>query len=365
MRIATLEDLSQKRNANVTHLGTIHPEETYVAKRPISLTGQLASADEKHLIPLVSEEFEVRAPALDIFSVTDALVLPNAAICTGDHIIADSLRPYLHREDVLAQFGKRILPIADSQDEYDIRVSNLRRIAKPSLLVRDHGEAGYFHFLHSVLPRVLLWQQCPVPDLHIARTTSFQTQFLDYLRVSKERLQVAAGQAYLYDQAYMISGLVRPDWTTGGFFERPLEVTRRLRSLIPADAAYSGERIYISRRDSPIRPVKNESAFEGILAQQYGFKSVVLSEMTPDQQIRTFASAAIVVGSHGAGLSNASFMKEGAILFEIFPRSRIWPTFRAIATRANLRYATHVSPAADQFDIEDLAPAIGRVLNAA
>jgi capsular polysaccharide biosynthesis protein len=138
-----------------------------------------------------------------------------------------------------------------------------------------------------------------------------------------------------------------------------------LRSLIPADAAYSGERIYISRRDSPIRPVKNESAFEGILAQQYGFKSVVLSEMTPDQQIRTFASAAIVVGSHGAGLSNASFMKEGAILFEIFPRSRIWPTFRAIATRANLRYATHVSPAADQFDIEELAPAIGRVLNAA
>ena len=365
MRIATLEELCSRRHPNVTHLGTIQPEEKYVARRPISLTGQLASADEKHLIPLVSEEFEVRSPSLEIYGVTDALVLPNSAICAGDHIIADSLRPYLHREDVLAQFGKRIIPLPDTKDDYDVRLSNLRRVSKPSLLVRDHGEAGYFHFLHSVLPRVLLWQQCPVPDLHIARTTSFQTQFLDYVHVAKERLQVATGQAYLYDQAYMISGLVRPDWTTGGFFERPLEVTRRLRRLIPADAKYTGEKIYISRRDSPIRPVKNESMFENTLSQQFGFKSVVLSEMTPDQQIRTFASAAIVVGSHGAGLSNASFMKEGAILFEIFPRSRIWPTFRAIATRAGLRYATHVSPTADQFDMDELVPAIGQVLKAA
>ena len=365
MRLATLEELSGKRNANVTHLGTIHPEETYLAKRPISITGQLAKADEKHLIPLVSDEFEVRAPALELYAVADALVLPNAAICTGGHIIVDSLRPYLHREDILMQFGKRITPVADMHDEFDIRVSDMRRMNQPTLLVRDHGEAGYFHFLHSVLPRVLFWQQCPVPDLHIARTTTFQSQFLDYIKVAKERLQVAAGQAYLYDQAYMISGLVRPDWTTGGFFERPLEVTRRLRRMIPLDAKYSGEKIYISRRDSPIRPVKNESAFEAALKDKFGFKSVVLSEMTPDQQIRTFASAAIVVGSHGAGLSNATFMKEGSILFEIFPQSRIWPTFRAIAVRAGLRYATHVSPSADQFDIDEIMPAMEKVVAAA
>ena len=142
-------------------------------------------------------------------------------------------------------------------------------------------------------------------------------------------------------------------------------MTRRLRSLIPADASYTGERIYISRRDSPIRPVQNESHLENTLSQQFGFKSVVLSEMTPDQQIRTFASAAIVVGSHGAGLSNACFMKEDSILFEIFPRSRIWPTFRAISTRAGLRYATHVSRSADQFDMEELVPAIEAVLKAA
>lgn len=365
MRIATLEELCSKPNSGVRHLATIQPEEKYRARRPLSVTGHLAEADEKHLIPLVSDEFDVRSPPVELYAVSDALVLPNSAICTGEHIIADSLRPYLHRGDVLTQFGKRISAVPEMEHEFDLRVSNLTRIDSPTLLVRDHGEAGYFHFLHSVLPRVLLWQQCPIADLHIARTTTFQTQFLDYLKVPAKRLHIASGQTYLYRQAYMISGIVRPDWKTGGFFERPLEVTRRLRHLIPRDAVYSGERIYISRRDTPIRPVKNESVFESTLQDKFGFKSVVLSEMAPEQQIRTFASAQIVVGSHGAGLSNATFMKEGAILFEVFPKSRIWPTFRAISTRASLRYATHVSPTADQFDLDDLLPAIGQVLDAA
>lgn len=365
MRITTLEDLGSKPESNVVRLGTLRAEEAYVARRPISVTGHLAKADEKHLIPLISDEFEVRSPPLELYAVSDALVSPNAAISTGDHIIADSLRPYLHLDDILAQFGKRIALAPDDEGGLNLAISNLRRIRKPVVLLRDHGEAGYFHFLHSVLPRLLLWRQFPLADLHIAVTAPFQVQFLEYLKVPKERLHIASGQSYLFDQAYMISGLVRPDWPTGGFFERPLEVTRLLRSLIPADANHSKQRIYISRRDSKIRSVLNEPDLERTLREKFGFQPVVLSEMSPEQQIRAFAGAAIVVGAHGAGLSNATFMKPDAILFEIFPKIRIWPTFRAIASRAGLRYAAHVTPAADRYDLEDLVPAIGKVLDLA
>jgi hypothetical protein len=361
MRIATLEELCSKSDANVVHLGQLQQEDSYIATQPISLTGYLNEADEKHLVPLISEEFVARSPALDLYSVSDAIVSPNAAVSSGDYIIADSLRPYLHLNDVLAQFGRRISPAPDGK-ELDIKLSGVRRIRKPVLLLRDHGEAGYFHFLHSVLPRLLLWKQFPSADLHIAVSNSFQTQFLDYLGIPKERFHFAVGQTYLCDHLYMISGLVRPDWTSGGFFERPLEVTRQLRHLIPHDASYFGKRIYISRRDSNIRAIQNEDVFERILTQRFGFEACVLSEMNPEQQIRTFASAAIVVGSHGAGLSNASFMEPGSILFEIFPRSRIWPTFRAIASRAGLRYAAHVSATSDHFDIDELVSAIQNVL---
>jgi hypothetical protein len=371
MRIATLEELCAKPEANVARLKTLQAEESYVARRPISVTGHLAEADEKHLIPLVSSEFKVRSPSLDLYAVADALVSPNAAISTGDRIIADSLRPYLHLNDVLAQFGEHIKLAPGSDGRLDMTMSSVQRISKPMLLLRDHGEAGYFHFLHSVLPRLLLWKQRPLLDpdldldLHIAVTTPFQAQFLDYLKVPKERLHIAGGQSYRFDQAYMITGVVRPDWPTGGFFERPLEVTRLLRRLIPADATYSKARLYISRRDSTIRSVDNEPELERILREKFGFQPVVLSEMSPEQQIRAFAGAAIVVGAHGAGLSNAVFMKPDAILFEIFPKSRIWPTFRAIAARAGLRYAAHVTPAAERYDLEDLVPAIGRALDLA
>jgi hypothetical protein len=367
MRIATLEDLCSKPEANVVRLKILQAEEAYVARRPVSVTGHLAEADEKHLIPLISNEFKARAPSLDLYAVSGALVSPNAAISTGDHIIADSLRPYLHLNDVLAQFGQHISLAPEGDGRLDLAVSSLQRIGTPMLLLRDHGEAGYFHFLHSVLPRLLLWNQAPLVglDLHIAVTTNFQAQFLEYLKVPKERLHIAAGQSYLFDQAYMISGLVRPDWPTGGFFERPLEVTRLLRTLIPADAAYAKARIYISRRDSQIRSVHNEPELERVLREKFGFQPVVLSEISPEQQIRAFAGAAIVVGAHGAGLSNATFMKPDAILFEIFPKIRIWPTFRAIAARAGLRYAAHVTPAADRYDLDDLVPAIGKVLDLA
>jgi capsular polysaccharide biosynthesis protein len=361
MRFATLEQLGSESNGKVRHLATLHPEEFYQADAPISLTGHLARADETHLIPFVADKLDVKSPAIDLYSVTDAVVSPNAAISVGDCIITDSLRPYLHLKDILEQFGRRISAAREDSD-LDIRVSNLQRIAAPVLLVRDHGEAGYFHFIHSMLPRLILWQQFPVVDLHLATTTTFQRQFLDYLKIPNERLYIADGRSYFCERAYMITGLVRPDWHTGGFFERPLEVTRLLRRLIPANAEYSGARIYISRSDSKIRAIQNEPDLEDILCKHLGFKSVVLSQFSVEDQIRAFASAAIVVGAHGAGLSNASFMKPGSILFEIFPKSRIWPTFRAIASRAGLRYAAHVMPTTDRYDIEDLTAAIARLV---
>lgn len=361
MQIATLEELRSKADGNTVHLATLSPPESYLARRPVQITGALADADEKHLIPLLSEEFEAKAPALDLYSVGDALVLPNAATITSRYVVADSLRPYLHQNDIVEQFSKRLLP-TDKDGEFDARISNLVRIRTPVLLLRDHGEAGYFHFLHSVLPRLLFWQELPLADIHIAVTTPFQQQFLEYLKIPRERMHVAAGQTYLCDQAYMITGLVRPDWSTGGFFERPLEVTRRLRRLIPGDAAHKGERIYISRRDSNIRAIANEPELEAKLAAKLGFKPVVLSELSVEQQIRTFASAAIMVGAHGAGLSNVTFMREGSAVCEIFPKSRIWPTFRAISTRAGLRYAAHVCPAADRYDIDDIIAAVERML---
>lgn len=363
MRIATLEDLCSKAGANVTHLSQIRPEQSYIARRPISITGHIEQADEKHLVPLLSDELEVKSPAIDLYSVADAIVSPNAAVSCGDFVLADSLRPYLHLQDVLAQFGRRIVSSSESGD-LDVKISGSQRLRTPVLLLRDHGEAGYFHFLHSVLPRVLFWKHFPVPDLHIAVSNKFQAQFLEYVGVPRDRLQIATGRTYLCDQLYIISGLVRPDWKTGGFFERPLEVTRQLRQLIPADIERSGKRVYISRKDSSIRAVQNEDELEDLLTARYGFEAYILSEMTPEQQIRAFASAAIVVGSHGAGLSNAVFMREGSILLEIFPKSRIWPTFRAIASRAGLRYAAHVSATSEHFDLGELVPAIESALEA-
>ncbi|NBB76845.1 MAG: DUF563 domain-containing protein, partial [Bacteroidetes bacterium] len=65
----------------------------------------------------------------------------------------------------------------------------------------------------------------------------------------------------------------------------------------------SGRRIYVSRADAKSRRVMNEDEILPLL-QAYGFEKVILSESTFKEQVSLFRSAEMVIGPHGAGLTN-------------------------------------------------------------
>lgn len=87
-------------------------------------------------------------------------------------------------------------------------------------------------------------------------------------------------------------------------------------------------RIYVTRRDSPVRPLLNERYVENIM-EDFGFEIVNNSILTPSEQAVVFSEAEIIVGAHGAGLTNCVFASEGAIVVELRPsdvhgRSPFW-----------------------------------------
>ncbi len=74
--------------------------------------------------------------------------------------------------------------------------------------------------------------------------------------------------------------------------------------------------IYVSREDAPHRNLLNERELFDCL-KKLGFQKVVPSRMTYLQQMATFSNADVVIGVHGAGLTNIGFCKKSTLVLEI------------------------------------------------
>ena len=72
-----------------------------------------------------------------------------------------------------------------------------------------------------------------------------------------------------------------------------------------------------------------------------------------EDNVTAFSEAEVVVGPHGAGLSNIIFAPAGATLIEIFPGDRPFPYFYTAAAAAGVSYhallATPLCPAGQEY----------------
>jgi capsular polysaccharide biosynthesis protein len=112
----------------------------------------------------------------------------------------------------------------------------------------------------------------------------------------------------------------------------------RLRdAALNADTPPAGEIIYVARSDSPQRAIVNEPDIMEALARE-GVRIVVPGEHPVHEQVNLFNRAAVVIGAHGAGLTNVVFCKPGTILYEMMPSFYTNPCYRRLAQAAGLTY---------------------------
>ena len=91
-----------------------------------------------------------------------------------------------------------------------------------------------------------------------------------------------------------------------------------LEAMASTPSPSDGDWIYVSRRDSSFRVIENEEDLESAL-ESIGFSVVLLSSLSVSEVISAFASASIVVGPHGAGLSNLVFRVGERRVLELMP----------------------------------------------
>jgi capsular polysaccharide biosynthesis protein len=175
---------------------------------------------------------------------------------------------------------------------------------------------GYYHWLLESLPRLL--HLCDHSNefsliLPVSFTEPFYAETLQLLGVSSV-IRVEPRTIYS-TKTIVLPYLNNPMGTYSR--ARLLELRRRLlRAASGFCARRYGEKIYITRKSALRRKVINEAEVENALSS-IGFVSVILEDYSVVEQAAIFSEAKLVIGIHGAGLSNILFLPENSILIEL------------------------------------------------
>ena len=129
---------------------------------------------------------------------------------------------------------------------------------------------------------------------------------------------------------------------------------RRCRGLFAA-AGGPGRRLFISRQGASSRRCLNEAALFALLAPQ-GFERLQLETLPVKEQLEAFAAAAVVVGVHGAGLTNLVACRPGATVLELLPGDGPFNHYFLMASVLGLRHGHLIGqrpdPARDDFRVD-------------
>ncbi|WP_237217217.1 glycosyltransferase family 61 protein, partial [Falsiroseomonas oryziterrae] len=125
------------------------------------------------------------------------------------------------------------------------------------------------------------------------------------------------------------------------------EVFARIRrnALAGAEAEPGGPRIYVARFGAAARWMRNEAELAASLAAR-GFAVFDARRLRYREQVLALAGARIIVGAHGAGLTNMGFAEPGALLVECFSPFFYSQCFQQLAAIAGHRYRAFRQPPA-------------------
>jgi capsular polysaccharide biosynthesis protein len=193
------------------------------------------------------------------------------------------------------------------------------------------GDGNYYHFLMDALPRLGVLEQAPrIAPPHrwyVPVGTRFQRELLDLFGIGADQRVDAAAHPHVRADCLVVPGPPamaekNPPWVVAFLRER----------LLPhVDTTGPRRRVYVTRGCSAHnRAVVNEGAVLDLLGAR-GFEPVDPGAMSVTEQIRTFATAELIVSAHGAALANLVFASPGAAVVELFPRGSLLPDYWRLA----------------------------------
>ncbi len=210
------------------------------------------------------------------------------------------------------------------------RLPRIERVSGTlAVLATRGGGSSYYHFLLDVLPRLeelrrVLPEERP-DGWYLPRAARFHREILALAGLSDLPIVDSVPDRAVRADRMLVPGLPNHDELT------PEWVVRWLRELLPVeDVDGRPRRIYVTRGDTPNtrRLVQESEAWREL--ERRGFVRVNPGEMSVRDQIDTFAAADVVVGVHGAALTNLLFCRPEVRVLHLLAPAYVKHCFHAI-----------------------------------
>lgn len=243
------------------------------------------------------------------------------------------------------------------------RVQDVRLLARAPVLpgttavISGPGERNYFHWTTEIAPRlfalrahraaggrldrILLAQKKPAPYIREVLELFFG-DLAGLVQVAPAMMTRLEEAVFFVDHRFVSGGGEPPRYTR---FKRPTmlmsEAADALIAGFPRPAP--GRAVLVSRADAPTRKIVNEAALTAALAPE-GLAPASFAGMPVRAQAELMAAARLVIGAHGAGLTNLIYCRPGTAVIEITTTQymRRCRSFADIAMHRGLRYALAV-----------------------
>ena len=188
------------------------------------------------------------------------------------------------------------------------------------------GHNNFSHWLLDMLPKLKLYNEVfkyeDLDYLYLNKLNSFQKKSLELLGL--ENLKIIDSNYYRHIECDQLIATQHPSYFKGFILDQakyvPDWIIKWLRGcfLEKSKKIEIKDNIFIDRSLSNFKhsQIVNLEETQNLLKEK-NFDIVKLENLSFDEQIFVFSNAKIVVGAHGAGLTNLCFSKEKTKVIEI------------------------------------------------
>lgn len=205
----------------------------------------------------------------------------------------------------------------------------------PGRIVTPCANLGYYHWLLDAMAQVLIARREAGADVKVLASSHsfrFVREGMAFFGIGEDDIIWMDGPVEA-EKAVMVAR----NTDLGVVFKDNADVLRQeiFKRLDRVVAPF--RKIYISRRLERNRAIKNEDAVENAV-RRAGFEVCYFEKMPFAEQMKMVSEAKIIMGVHGAGLSNMIAGREGLKVMELLNPAYFNPCFAQLASQLGFDY---------------------------
>jgi hypothetical protein len=247
-------------------------------------------------------------PKADLFYLQNSYLMGHKGlILTVNHHV---FQEFSHN------FGISTLKTFLRRNPFYLFAKNVKKVTGFGAVLISPESQNYYHWLNDVLSRIRIYDEVMANVDHFCIASNVPSKFLDVLKdfgIPREKILLVGEKEKLqFDHLYVASlpgseGR-SPNWAVDYLCQKLLK---------SKESVQHSEKIYFKRGEGAARRIFNESSIIDALKKN-GFEIVDPDLLTIYEQIGLMHNAKIVIGAHGAALSNLIFTTGNTVLIELF-----------------------------------------------